>query len=82
MPQLLVRNVDEFVVGKLRRRAVLHGVSAEEEHRRILREALLQPDERHQALMEFLLTQPGVATAVELEIDRSQSPDSHRDLIW
>ncbi len=82
MPQLLVRNVDEFVVKKLRRRAVLHGVSAEEEHRRILREALLLPDERQQSLMEFLLTDQGVASEVELEIDRSQSTDSHRDLTW
>ena len=82
MPQLLVRNVDDFVVKKLRCRAVLHGISAEEEHRRILREALLQPDERHQTLMEFLLTDQGVATGVELEIDRSQGTDSHRDLAW
>jgi plasmid stability protein len=74
--------VDEFVVKKLRRRAVLHGVSAEEEHRRILREALLLPDERQQSLMEFLLTDQGVASEVELEIDRSQSTDSHRDLTW
>lgn len=82
MPQLLVRNVDEFVVTKLRRRAVLHGVSAEEEHRRILREALLQPDERPRSLMEFLLTEEGAAPEAELEIDRSQSTDSHRDLAW
>lgn len=82
MPQLLVRNVDEFIVKKLRRRAVLHGVSAEEEHRRILREALLLPDERQQSLMEFLLTNQGVASEVELEIVRSQSTDTHRDLAW
>lgn len=82
MPQLLVRNVDEFVVNKLRRRAVLHGVSAEEEHRRILREALLQPDERARTLMEFLLTEQGVASEVELEIDRSPSTDGHRDVAW
>ena len=82
MPQLLVRNVDEFIVKKLRRRAVLHGVSAEEEHRRILREALLLPDERQQSLMEFLLTNQGVASEVELEIVRSQSTDPHRDLAW
>jgi antitoxin FitA len=82
VPQLLVRNVDEFIVKKLRRRAVLHGISAEEEHRRILREALLLPDERQQSLMEFLLTNQGVACEVELEIDRSQSTDTHRDLAW
>jgi plasmid stability protein len=70
------------VIRKLRRRAVLHGVSAEEEHRRILREALLQPDERQPTLMEFLLAGEGVATEVELEIDRSRSTEAHRDLDW
>ena len=82
MPQLLVRNVDEYVVNKLRRRAVLHGVSAEEEHRRILREVLLQPDERQPTLMEFLLTDHGVVIEGELEIDRPQGTDGHRDIAW
>ena len=45
MAQLLVRNVPEAVAKTLRLRAVEHGVSAEEEHRRILQEALApQPD--------------------------------------
>lgn len=41
MAQLVVRKLEESVVAKLRRRAARHGVSLEEEHRRILREALL-----------------------------------------
>ncbi len=82
MPQLLVRNVDEFVVNNLRRRAALHGVSAEEEHRRILREALLRPDACRQTLIEFLLTDDGVAAAVELEIDRPRSTEAARDISW
>jgi plasmid stability protein len=40
MAQLLVRNVPEVLAKTLRLRAVEHGVSAEEEHRRILQEAL------------------------------------------
>jgi plasmid stability protein len=72
--------VDEFVVKNLRRRAALHGVSAEEEHRRILREALLQPEVRRQTLIEFLLHDQGAAPDVELEIDRPRSTDSHRDV--
>lgn len=40
MAQLLVRNIPEALAKKLKQRAVEHGVSAEEEHRRILREAL------------------------------------------
>lgn len=46
MSQLLVRNIPESLVKKLKRRAVEHGVSAEEEHRRILSEALRHADEK------------------------------------
>ena len=41
MAQLVVRKIEESVVARLRRRAARHGVSVEEEHRRILRDALL-----------------------------------------
>jgi plasmid stability protein len=41
MPQLIVRNLEESVVRRLKKRAGEHGVSSEEEHRRILREVLL-----------------------------------------
>lgn len=40
MAQLLVRNLDPALVRDLKKRAGEHGVSVEEEHRRILREAL------------------------------------------
>jgi plasmid stability protein len=40
MAQLIVRSIEEEVVRELRQRAARHGVSMEEEHRRILREAL------------------------------------------
>lgn len=41
MAQLVVRKVEDSVVKRLRRRAARHGVSLEEEHRRILRAAVL-----------------------------------------
>lgn len=41
MAQLIVRNLDERIVRKLRERAAANGRSAEQEHREILREALL-----------------------------------------
>jgi len=41
MRQLIVRQIEEKVVEKLKELAGRHGVSMEEEHRRILREALL-----------------------------------------
>ena len=40
MAQLLVRNISEALAKTLKQRAAEHGVSAEEEHRRILQEAL------------------------------------------
>jgi plasmid stability protein len=40
MAQLLVRDIESDVVRELKLRAARHGNSAEEEHRRILREAL------------------------------------------
>ncbi len=40
MAQLLVRNLEDELVRDLKKRAGEHGVSVEEEHRRILREAL------------------------------------------
>ena len=44
MAQLLVRNISDELVRALKLRAAAHGVSAEEEHRRILTKALTEPD--------------------------------------
>ena len=41
MAQLIVRNLDEELVARLKQRAAEHGRSAEAEHREILREALM-----------------------------------------
>jgi plasmid stability protein len=41
MAQLLVRNLEDIVVRKLRERAAKEGVSVEEEHRRLLKSTLL-----------------------------------------
>ena len=43
MAQLIVRNIADDLVARLKRRAAEHGRSAEAEHREILREALLAP---------------------------------------
>ena len=68
--QLLVRKVDPDIVQKLKARASEHGVSAEEEHRRILEEALSQPEKAKPSLIEYLSTTE-VAPEVELQITRS-----------
>ena len=46
MAQLLVRNIPEELVKSLKLRAAAHGVSAEEEHRRILAEAMVEADKK------------------------------------
>ena len=73
MAQLLVRDIDETLVYKLKRRAVEHGVSAEEEHRRILREVLSRPDGGKPSLIEFLTSPEGeVNPKVDLDLERSR----------
>ncbi len=44
MAQLLVRNIPESLVKALKLRAAEHGVSAEEEHRRILQNVIVEAD--------------------------------------
>lgn len=56
MAQLVVRNIEDDVVKELKMRAARHGRSAEEEHRQILREALL-PEQR-MSFKEFLSQMP------------------------
>ena len=74
MAQLLVRDLEESLVDKLKRRAPSHGVSAEEEHRRILRDVLSRPLAGKVSLIEFLLSSEGEA-ASEVELDLSRSRD-------
>lgn len=70
MSQLLVRKVDPKTIRKLKARARAHGVSTEEEHRRILCEALSRPTTGNPSLIEFL-SSTEVAPDVELDLTRS-----------
>ena len=59
MAQLVVRKLEESVVARLRRRAARHGVSSEEEHRRILRAALLSAvGKEAMTFKEYLMEMP------------------------
>lgn len=60
MPQLIVRQIEEKVVKKLKQQAGAHGVSMEEEHRRILRESLLGKAGKRPSFKEALLAMPNV----------------------
>jgi plasmid stability protein len=67
MPQLIVRQIEERVVKKLKQQAGLHGVSMEEEHRRILREALLGQSNKRPSFKEALLAMPNVGDDKDFE---------------
>lgn len=72
MSQLVVRNLDPVLVRRLKERAVAHGVSAEEEHRRILQSALAPPEDhaRFDVLKQVLVDELG--THEEGLFDRSK----------
>ncbi len=67
MPQLIVRRIEEKVVGKLKKQAGLHGVSMEEEHRRILRQALLGKPAKRPSFKEALCAMPNVGDDRDFE---------------
>lgn len=58
MAQLLVRNVDNEIVERLKERAAAHQRSAEEEHRQILAQALRGT--RRRSFAEVLAAMPNV----------------------
>jgi plasmid stability protein len=69
MANLLVRNIDDVLVSQLKARAGAHGISAEEEHRRILQAALTQPKQR--SFVEALRQIPNVGE--DMDFERIQS---------
>ncbi len=71
MAQLVVRNLDDDLVRRLKQRAAEHGHSAEEEHRRILR-ATLRPGGLAGRLLEF----PDVGTDEDFERQRDLPRDA------
>lgn len=60
MSQLVVRNLESQLVLLLKQRAAEHGISAEEEHRRILRRALSDSQDDSLDLKSLLLAMPDV----------------------
>jgi antitoxin FitA len=58
MAQLIVRKLEAEVVHKLRARAAAQGISMEEEHRRILRRALLGARKRTRSFKQYLAAMP------------------------
>ena len=71
MAQLIVRNVDDDLVRRLKQRAAIHGRSAEEEHRHLLRAAL-----RKEGLISRLREIPDVGS----DDDFKRANDLPRDI--
>ncbi len=64
MANLSIRRLDEETMVRLRKRAASHGVSMEEEARRILREAVAAPDR----LGDLAVRTFGPTHGVDLEV--------------
>ncbi len=73
MAQLIVRELEESVVRALKVRAAKNGVSAEAEHRAILREVLLGRPSR--SFKEALLSMPDVGADADFAIERDVDRD-------
>jgi plasmid stability protein len=73
MAQLIVRELEEPVVRALKLRAAKKGVSAEAEHRAILREVLLRRTSR--SFKDALLAMPDVGTDADFAIERDLDRD-------
>jgi plasmid stability protein len=73
MAQLIVRELEEAVVRALKLRAAKNGVSAEAEHRAILRDVLLRRANR--SFKDALLAMPDVGTDADFAIDRDLDRD-------
>jgi plasmid stability protein len=69
-----VRNVDDGLVRALKRRATMHGRSAEAEHREILRDALAGDMERA-SFKHALATMPDVGTDADFTFERDLPRD-------
>jgi plasmid stability protein len=67
MAQLIVRQIEEKVVKKLKQQAGAHGVSMEEEHRRILRKSLLGRSGKRPSFKDALLAMPNVGKDSDFE---------------
>lgn len=72
MGALTVRNVDDVLIRRLKIRAAKRGVSAEEEHRAILRQTLAE-DEPEESLVAFIQKSPMRGLDLEGVEERSVS---------
>jgi plasmid stability protein len=74
MPQLIVRKLEASIVRRLRSRAAKEGVSVEEAHRRVLRQALLGKDSAAVGdFVDYLRSIPDVDFPIKRQRDLPRS---------
>lgn len=76
MANLVVRNIDEEIVKMLKARAGQHGISAEAEHRKILKAVLLRPIKKN--FSEILQSIPAVGK--DSDFERKQDNELTKDV--
>jgi plasmid stability protein len=74
MANLIVRNLDDALVRKLKQRAVKHARSAEAEHRAILEEALAPT--MHKSFADLLAAMPNVGRDEDFERCQDKGRDA------
>ena len=73
MASLIVRNLEDAVVEKLKEEATRQKISTEEAHRRLLRRVLLeQPEGKPMSFHDFLLTMPDFPDEYEVFFERQK----------
>lgn len=75
MAQLIVRNLNDGIIRRLKVRAAQNGRSAEAEHREILREMLMAP-RNARSLKALLLAMPDVGE--DADFDAGAAPEADR----
>lgn len=73
MPTLTIRNVDDALKTQLRIRAAQHGVSMEEEARRILRDALTRAGTAPVPMGQRLLSRFGTTASANFSLPERQA---------
>jgi len=79
MSNLLVRDLDPELISELKRRAGVHGRSAEAEHREILRDALSRPQKK--SFEDHLLDMPNVGLDSDFERGENIVLDPYEELL-
>lgn len=78
MADISIRGLDERVKGKLRQRAAVHGSSMEAEARKILTDAVTDPDDKPD-LFDSLLEQFDAFGGVTLDVPERQALEARVD---